>query len=123
MCVTDLEKIKGYIDAFRFGAPPHAGGGIGKCHLSCQSLLSAWLCKSAVSFNSLKMQTCEMSEKNILILEKELSTQKSEKISGKDIRRGNCLIIVNISFLTKEGKVLFSPPKITMIVVKGQIYH
>lgn len=26
----DLEKIKAYIDSFRFGAPPHAGGGIGK---------------------------------------------------------------------------------------------
>ncbi|KAK2155295.1 hypothetical protein LSH36_243g01054 [Paralvinella palmiformis] len=25
----DIEKIKSYIDAFRFGAPPHAGGGIG----------------------------------------------------------------------------------------------
>ncbi|KAK6485156.1 aspartate--tRNA ligase [Huso huso] len=25
----DLEKIKSYIDSFRFGAPPHAGGGIG----------------------------------------------------------------------------------------------
>ena len=25
----DLEKIKGYVDAFRYGAPPHAGGGIG----------------------------------------------------------------------------------------------
>lgn len=25
----DLEKIKSYIDAFRFGCPPHAGGGIG----------------------------------------------------------------------------------------------
>ncbi|CAO2624666.1 Aspartate--tRNA ligase, cytoplasmic [Lemmus lemmus] len=25
----DLEKIKAYIDPFRFGAPPHAGGGIG----------------------------------------------------------------------------------------------
>lgn len=25
----DLEKIKAYIDAFRFGCPPHAGGGIG----------------------------------------------------------------------------------------------
>ncbi|BFZ22625.1 hypothetical protein BsWGS_25664 [Bradybaena similaris] len=24
-----LEKIKGYIDSFRYGAPPHAGGGIG----------------------------------------------------------------------------------------------
>ena len=27
---SDLEKIKSYIDSFRFGAPPHAGGGIGK---------------------------------------------------------------------------------------------
>lgn len=26
---TDLEKIKAYIDSFRFGAPPHGGGGIG----------------------------------------------------------------------------------------------
>ena len=25
----DLEKIKAYIDSFRFGAPPHGGGGIG----------------------------------------------------------------------------------------------
>ena len=24
-----LEKIKAYIDSFRYGAPPHAGGGIG----------------------------------------------------------------------------------------------
>ena len=31
MCVNpDLEKIKSYIDSFRFGAPPHGGGGIGK---------------------------------------------------------------------------------------------
>jgi len=28
-CLSDIEKIKSYIDAFRFGAPPHAGGGIG----------------------------------------------------------------------------------------------
>jgi hypothetical protein len=27
---VDLEKIKSYIDSFRFGAPPHAGGGIGE---------------------------------------------------------------------------------------------
>lgn len=30
MCnFADLEKIKAYIDSFRYGAPPHAGGGIG----------------------------------------------------------------------------------------------
>lgn len=27
---AELEKIKGYIDSFRYGAPPHAGGGIGE---------------------------------------------------------------------------------------------
>lgn len=27
---SDLEKIKSYIDSFRYGAPPHGGGGIGK---------------------------------------------------------------------------------------------
>lgn len=26
---TDLEKIKSYIDSFRYGAPLHGGGGIG----------------------------------------------------------------------------------------------
>lgn len=26
----ELDKIKSYIDSFRFGCPPHAGGGIGK---------------------------------------------------------------------------------------------
>lgn len=26
---TDLEHIKSYIDSFRYGCPPHAGGGIG----------------------------------------------------------------------------------------------
>ena len=26
----DLSEIKAYIDSFRYGAPPHAGGGIGK---------------------------------------------------------------------------------------------
>lgn len=30
---TDLEKIKSYIDSFRYGAPPHGGGGIGKGYL------------------------------------------------------------------------------------------
>lgn len=32
---TDLEKIKSYIDSFRFGAPPHGGGGIGEQFLLC----------------------------------------------------------------------------------------
>lgn len=31
--LTDLEKIKAYIDSFRFGAPPHGGGGIGGWNL------------------------------------------------------------------------------------------
>jgi hypothetical protein len=25
----DLDSIKAYIDSFRYGCPPHAGGGIG----------------------------------------------------------------------------------------------
>lgn len=35
---TDLEKIKSYIDSFRYGAPPHGGGGIGKEYLSIRAL-------------------------------------------------------------------------------------
>jgi aspartyl-tRNA synthetase len=27
--LLDLEKIAAYVDAFRYGCPPHAGGGIG----------------------------------------------------------------------------------------------
>lgn len=34
---TDLEKIKAYIDSFRFGAPPHGGGGIGEQYLLCRA--------------------------------------------------------------------------------------
>ncbi len=26
----DVPKIQAYIDAFKYGCPPHAGGGIGK---------------------------------------------------------------------------------------------
>ena len=26
---VDMDKIKSYVDAFRYGCPPHAGGGIG----------------------------------------------------------------------------------------------
>ena len=26
---TEIETIKAYIDSFRYGCPPHAGGGIG----------------------------------------------------------------------------------------------
>lgn len=26
---VDLEKIRAYVDAFKYGCPPHAGGGIG----------------------------------------------------------------------------------------------
>lgn len=40
---TDLEKIKSYIDAFRYGCPPHAGGGIGKSidtSIDLQTMLS-----------------------------------------------------------------------------------
>ena len=29
----DIEKIKAYIDSFRYGAPPHGGGGIGEFFL------------------------------------------------------------------------------------------
>jgi aspartyl/asparaginyl-tRNA synthetase len=27
---VDPESMKGYVDAFRFGAPPHAGAGLGE---------------------------------------------------------------------------------------------
>lgn len=27
--ISDISKIAAYIEAFRFGCPPHAGGGIG----------------------------------------------------------------------------------------------
>ena len=30
---SDIEKIKAYIDSFRYGAPPHGGGGIGEFFL------------------------------------------------------------------------------------------
>ena len=31
----DPESMKGYLDAFKLGCPPHGGGGIGKSHLLC----------------------------------------------------------------------------------------
>ena len=34
MKVAGIEpaSMQGYLDAFKLGAPPHGGGGIGKCH-------------------------------------------------------------------------------------------
>ena len=29
ICFSELDSIKAYIDSFRYGCPPHAGGGIG----------------------------------------------------------------------------------------------
>jgi len=29
LLILDISKIAAYIEAFRFGCPPHAGGGIG----------------------------------------------------------------------------------------------
>jgi aspartyl/asparaginyl-tRNA synthetase len=34
---VDPESMKGYVDAFRFGAPPHAGAGLGESRLACVS--------------------------------------------------------------------------------------
>ena len=34
---VDPVELKSYIDAFRYGAFPHAGGGIG-CEVSCLSI-------------------------------------------------------------------------------------
>jgi hypothetical protein len=31
---SDLDSIKAYIDSFRYGCPPHAGGGIGLVTIS-----------------------------------------------------------------------------------------
>lgn len=28
-CFQDVEKIRSYIESFKYGTPPHAGGGIG----------------------------------------------------------------------------------------------
>lgn len=39
---SDLEKIKSYIDSFRFGAPPHAGGGIGNVAYIHYIIFSLW---------------------------------------------------------------------------------
>lgn len=38
---SDLEKIKAYIDSFRFGAPPHGGGGIGEQHFGAACFLKS----------------------------------------------------------------------------------
>ncbi len=52
-CGVDPASMKGYLDAFRVGAPPHGGGGIGEYHISVngQSLIGAqawneWSCSS-----------------------------------------------------------------------------
>ena len=44
----DLDTIKDYIESFRYGCPPHAGGGIGLVKINIQAqisekVLKAWL--------------------------------------------------------------------------------
>lgn len=57
---TDLEKIKAYIDSFRFGAYPHGGGGIGKgvCLCVYNTVLDTHVCASDHSVCSC-MHLCE----------------------------------------------------------------
>lgn len=38
--LSDLKTIEGYIDAFKYGAPPHAGGGIGNVKMSYYDTIS-----------------------------------------------------------------------------------
>lgn len=50
VCFVDLEKIKAYIDSFRFGAPPHAGGGIGNISLYYDNISNPdFICQSVHS--------------------------------------------------------------------------
>ena len=35
---VNLDEMRGYVDCFKHGAPPHAGGGVGACISSCHSL-------------------------------------------------------------------------------------
>ena len=51
MSPTDLEKIKAYIDSFRFGAYPHGGGGIGKS-------VSVCMCAHAYIKTTCQMVVC-----------------------------------------------------------------
>ncbi|GBO02739.1 Aspartate--tRNA ligase, cytoplasmic [Araneus ventricosus] len=46
----DLEKIKSYIDAFRYGAPPHAGGGIAVLFKQHYSNIGGLMCTLATNF-------------------------------------------------------------------------
>ena len=42
---TDTTKIKDYIESFKFGAPPHGGGGIGETWcIVCAVVETCMLC-------------------------------------------------------------------------------
>lgn len=57
VCVlTGLESIKAYIDSFKYGAPPHAGGGIGKLPQSTMYRTKYYLLKSNLSCKANYMQ-------------------------------------------------------------------
>ena len=50
---VNLEEVKGYVEAFKYGAPPHAGGGVGPLVFSQYSSLCS--CPSRTSVGRMQV--------------------------------------------------------------------
>ena len=72
----DLDTIKDYIESFRYGCPPHAGGGIGLVKIirqeqifnSSEKVLKAWLLPLGQPDNLVVPQNVSCTERALLTL-------------------------------------------------------
>ena len=54
---VNLDEVRGYVECFKNGAPPHAGGGVGGCASSIY-FRSPWMCKWMIFFLSALSRLC-----------------------------------------------------------------
>ena len=103
--IADLETIKGYIDAFRYGAPPHAGGGIGKTSVIKSAFSYIHYCFSCYGFKF--CQWCVNINRKVQGVPQSIPyTKRKRKRIETDACKANNAQEANRTALSSPGEVI-----------------